>query len=192
MTKLTIPKLLAKNASFVNNPRLIKLREKLLSGQHPDVVVIGCSDSRVPPEVIFQLGSTLGRLFVIRTAGGVVDQIGMESVLYAIEHLKTKIIVVIGHHGCGAVTASCECVRAVSNPCEYPGFTSSIMSTFPESLKQSISNVSLTNKLPDKIIYSAIKYQARRTKDKIKKRVPDDVLVVSAVYNADGVVKIIR
>ena len=79
-------------------------RTELAEGQHPFAVIVSCSDSRVPPELIFDQG--LGDLFVIRTAGEVVDAIGEASIEYAVEHLGVKLIVVMGHQKCGAVGAA--------------------------------------------------------------------------------------
>lgn len=82
-------------------------REELAGeGQFPIAVVVSCSDSRVPPEIVFDQG--LGDLFVVRTAGEVVDAIALGSVEYAIEHLGVKLIVVLGHEDCGAVRAAVE------------------------------------------------------------------------------------
>ena len=74
------------------------------NGQHPFAVVVSCSDSRVPPEEIFD--QALGDLFVVRVAGNVVGPIETGSVEYAVEHLKAPLIVVLGHEQCGAVTAA--------------------------------------------------------------------------------------
>lgn len=79
-------------------------REKLAAGQHPIATVLGCSDSRVTPELIFDEG--LGDLFVIRVAGNIVDEDVTASIEYAVEHLDTHLIVVLGHENCGAVTAA--------------------------------------------------------------------------------------
>ena len=81
-------------------------REEIASGQKPFAVVIGCSDSRVPPEILFDCG--LGDLFVIRVAGNIVDKIVMGSVEYAVEHVGVRLVVVLGHSHCGAVTATVE------------------------------------------------------------------------------------
>lgn len=81
-------------------------RAELLSGQQPFAVIVGCSDSRIPPEVIFDLG--LGDIFVIRTAGNVLDDVGLGSLEYAVEHLRVPLILVLGHENCGAVTAALQ------------------------------------------------------------------------------------
>jgi len=72
-------------------------------GQKPFAVVITCSDSRVAPEIVFDQG--IGDLFVIRNAGNLISDIDMGSIEYAIEHLDTKLIVVLGHTECGAIKA---------------------------------------------------------------------------------------
>ena len=82
-------------------------RQNLLeNGQNPFAVIVCCSDSRVPPEIIFDLG--LGDLFVIRTAGNIVDEIGFGSIEYAVVHLHVPLVVVLGHDHCGAVQATVE------------------------------------------------------------------------------------
>ncbi len=81
-------------------------RIQLANGQYPFAVVVTCSDSRVPPELIFD--QALGSLFVIRVAGNVLDAIALGSVEYAVEHLNTKLVVVMGHEKCGAVKATVD------------------------------------------------------------------------------------
>lgn len=81
-------------------------RKRLSEGQRPFAVVLCCSDSRVAPEIIFD--QKLGDLFVIRNAGNVVDEDVLGSIEYAVEHLETPIVVVMGHSSCGAVIATCK------------------------------------------------------------------------------------
>jgi carbonic anhydrase len=88
-------------------------REFLAAGQRPKAIVIGCSDSRVPPELVFD--QSLGDLFVIRAAGNVVDTIALGSVEYAVEHLGSRLVIVLGHDRCGAVQAACA-GTATSSP----------------------------------------------------------------------------
>jgi carbonic anhydrase len=76
----------------------------LAQGQRPFVTILGCSDSRVPPELVFDAG--FGELFIIRVAGNVISPEVMGSLQYAAVHLKTQLIVVLGHEGCGAVQAA--------------------------------------------------------------------------------------
>ena len=74
------------------------------NGQKPYAVIVGCSDSRVIPESIFSAG--IGDLFVIRVAGNVIDNYQLGSIEYAVDHLGCKLVLVLGHTGCGAVGAA--------------------------------------------------------------------------------------
>jgi len=76
------------------------------NGQHPYAVILGCSDSRVPVETVFDAGP--GELFVIRTAGNVAGPLEMGSLEYAVQHLKTPLVLVLGHQQCGAVRAAVD------------------------------------------------------------------------------------
>ena len=78
-------------------------RVELAKGQNPPAIVLSCSDSRVPPEIVFDQG--LGDIFVVRVAGNVVDDDVLGSIEYAVEHLGSSLIVVMGHQSCGAVKA---------------------------------------------------------------------------------------
>jgi carbonic anhydrase len=82
------------------------VRESLAKSQKPYAVILSCSDSRVPPEVIFDKG--LGEIFVVRVAGNIPDPIVLGSIEYAVEHLGTPLIMVLGHERCGAVTAAVD------------------------------------------------------------------------------------
>merc|ERR1719343_428784 len=79
-------------------------RRALISKQFPSVAVLGCSDSRVPVEIVFDQG--LGDMFVIRVAGNCLDTATTASLQYAVHHLKVKVLIVMGHELCGAVKAS--------------------------------------------------------------------------------------
>ncbi len=85
---------------------LLDLRRTLARGQQPEAAVLCCSDSRVPAEIIFD--QSLGDLFVVRTAGLVLDPTSIGSLEYAVEHLKVPLLVIKGHESCGAVTAAVE------------------------------------------------------------------------------------
>lgn len=80
-----------------------KRREAKATFQRPYAVIVACSDSRMAPEILFDAG--IGELFVVRLAGNVVDQMAIESILYAVEHLGALTILVVGHESCGAVDA---------------------------------------------------------------------------------------
>jgi carbonic anhydrase len=84
-------------------------RAELVTGQEPFAIVLGCSDSRVPAEIVFDQG--LGDLFVIRVAGNVVAPSQVGSVEFAADRFGTRLVVVLGHSQCGAVTATIEELR---------------------------------------------------------------------------------
>jgi carbonic anhydrase len=102
-------------------------RAEVIEGQHPFAVIVGCSDSRVPPEIIFDQG--LGDLFVVRLAGHVVNDEALGSIEYAVEHLGTRLVMVLGHDRCGAVTA-------VVQGGEAPGHIASIFTAIAPAVQK--------------------------------------------------------
>jgi carbonic anhydrase len=101
----------AGNDRFARNlsqpvPLGVNRREELSKGQHPIAMVLSCADSRVPPEHVFNVG--LGDLFVIRTAGEVIDRSILATMEYGAEHLHVPLLVVMGHESCGAVQAAAD------------------------------------------------------------------------------------
>jgi len=79
-------------------------RAEVAKGQHPFAAVLACSDSRTPPEIIFDRG--LGDIFTVRVAGNVADQVVIESLDYSVKHLGVRVVMVLGHRRCGAVIAA--------------------------------------------------------------------------------------
>ena len=107
-----LQRLMAGNKRFVESQtrhRPLTIREtraKLVRGQKPYAIILCCSDSRVPPEIVFD--ETLGQLFVVRVAGNVVDPVVLGSIEYAVSHLGSSLIMVLGHEACGAVSAAMD------------------------------------------------------------------------------------
>ena len=104
-----LARLVAGNARFVRGEARFPTVQKdvlaeLAKGQRPGATVIGCSDSRVPPELVFDAG--FGELFIVRIAGNVISPEVMGTLQYAAVHLHTPLFVVLGHEGCGAVEAA--------------------------------------------------------------------------------------
>ncbi|MGR6835188.1 carbonic anhydrase [Syntrophomonas erecta] len=138
--------LLEGNRRFVAGGALIKditsdkRNELVLKGQKPFAVVLTCSDSRVPPELVFDQG--LGDLFVIRVAGNVVDQTVMSSVLYGAEHLQAPLVLVLGHDHCGAVKATVDGE-------EVPGISNKIKPLVDRRKSEGITGDSLCRKVED-------------------------------------------
>lgn len=109
------------NEDFLNDrPRAAPIdrqsRLRLAAGQEPFAAYLSCSDSRVPPELLF--GRGLGELFIVRNAGNTLDTSAMGSLEFAVSVLKVRLIVVMGHEACGAVDAAMKTVR---DGCQHPG-----------------------------------------------------------------------
>lgn len=92
------------NDRFIHPDQSIEHRIEVAKEQHPFAILLGCSDSRVPPEVIFDQG--IGDLFVIRVAGNCLDDVVIGSVEYAVAHLGVQLLLVLGHDKCGAIDAA--------------------------------------------------------------------------------------
>ncbi|MFY0651191.1 MAG: carbonic anhydrase [Cyclobacteriaceae bacterium] len=108
-TQEIVDRLKEGNARFVSdqlegNQQDGERRDSLTGGQAPWAIVLSCADSRVVPELAFDTG--LGELFVVRVAGNVANTSSIASIEYAVANLGTKVIVVLGHQSCGAVTAA--------------------------------------------------------------------------------------
>jgi len=116
-------RLIAGNMRFVQGlfqgRNMLDLRRTLTQGQQPEAAVLCCSDSRVPAEIIFD--QSLGDLFVVRTAGLVLEPTSIGSLEYAVAHLHVPLLVIKGHESCGAVTA------AVAHPETDEGHIGSIV-----------------------------------------------------------------
>jgi carbonic anhydrase len=111
-----LQQLLDGNARYVGDKATHPAARPSDAAQHPLAVILSCSDSRVPPEILLDQG--VGALFVVRDAGNTYDQLALESIQYTVGHLGTRLIVVMGHDQCGAVTAAVN---------EYPKPTQSPM-----------------------------------------------------------------
>lgn len=104
-----LEKLIAGNQRYVADQLVhyhqsVSRMRAIATGQHPFAIILGCADSRVPPEIIFDQG--LGDLFVIRVAGNILDDAILGSIEYAVEELGTTLVLVLGHERCGAVAAT--------------------------------------------------------------------------------------
>jgi carbonic anhydrase len=105
-----LQKLMDGNKRYVENQMTgsklcdVTMRHSLAKSQKPYAIILCCSDSRVPPEVIFDKG--LGEVFIVRVAGNIPDPVVLGSIEYAAEHLGSPLVMVLGHERCGAVTAT--------------------------------------------------------------------------------------
>ena len=164
---------------------LVERRHTLAKEQKPFAVIVGCSDSRVPPEFVFDV--TLGDTFVVRTAGEVVDAVALGSIEYAIEHLGTRLIVVLGHQRCGAVSA------AVSGAAET--------GDIPDVLKAILPAVEETKAQAGDPIDNAVRANARDVAKHLQSASPiiaplvksGEVKIVAAYYSLDtGQVELLK
>ncbi len=99
-----VDKLIEGNRKYISEGNRMLREETALNGQHPYAIIICCSDSRVVPEQIFS--TDIGDIFVIRVAGNVLDNHQLGSIEYAAAHLECRMVLVLGHTGCGAVEAA--------------------------------------------------------------------------------------
>jgi carbonic anhydrase len=130
--KNALEKLKAGNQRYINGKAVHfhqsrQRRSAIASAQHPFAIILGCADSRVPPEIIFDQG--LGDLFVIRVAGNIVDDAILGSIEYAAEELGTSLVLVMGHERCGAVAATVKHVNV-------PGHISTLTNAILPALEQ--------------------------------------------------------
>ena len=183
------------NARFVENvqnPQSTLLASNALTHVHePFAIILGCSDARVPAEIVFDQG--LGDLFVIRVAGNVVAPSQIGSVEFATEKFATKLVVVLGHSHCGAVTA---CVETLINP--YQQFSPNLRSIV-DRIRPSVYNLHeiYTANGQDidaqELINRGIKANVRMSVTQLKhgSRILEDavnngsLIIVGAVYDLD-------
>jgi len=158
-------------------------RERFLVKQRPFATVLGCSDSRVPPELLFDEG--FGELFVIRVAGNIVDADVVGSIQYAVEHLENKLIVVLGHQNCGAVTA------AISSPDQTTGEPPELGKLL-DRIRPAIASLD-RRRDREQLIAAAVEANARASVKQLR-QVPSiatamktkHVQIVGAVYHIDS------
>lgn len=156
-------------------------RLRLVDGQDPFAVILGCSDSRVPPEVLFDEG--LGDLFVIRNAGNIVDATSLASVEYAVAHLGVSLVLVLGHERCGAVTAAVDVTRQHE---EVRGHLWSLIDAIVPALDQTDE---ARGDVVDQAVCAHVRIQAerlRRSEPIVARAVKSGVIrVVGARYDID-------
>jgi carbonic anhydrase len=157
------------------------LRMHLSGGQHPKAVIITCSDSRVPPELVFDKG--LGDLFVIRVAGNIIDDAVLGSVEYAVEHLHTPLIVVMGHKNCGAISAA---VSDLQDPAKS-GINNHIRA-LTDRIEQAVNTVNLDEKdMTRKALLSNVMFSVdllRKSRPVLAEEVgKGDLRIEGAVYD---------
>jgi len=149
-------------------------RAETAQAQHPFAIVLGCADSRTAPEIVFD--QNIGDLFVVRTAGNLVDEHALGSFEYAVDHLGARLIVVLGHTRCGAVTAALASDTA-------PGHVQSLVRDIQPAVKAAKGK-------PGDALSATVTENARQVAAQIKAKaalgdLAKEVRIVSAVYDLD-------
>ena len=156
-------------------------RHQLAQFQQPFAVILACSDSRVPVEMVFDQG--LGDLFVIRVAGNIVDRAVLGSIEYAVDHLATPLVVVMGHQSCGAVSATLESLQHDTTP--HNAIARLVRAITPA--------VAVAEQRPGDLLDNTIRANAEQSRDaivnapEVKQALDSGALkVVSTYYNLDA------
>ncbi|MER2266897.1 carbonic anhydrase [Methylobacterium oxalidis] len=131
-------------------------RIEIARGQTPFVVLVGCSDSRVPPELLF--GRGLGELFIVRNAGNTVDTTAMGSIEYGVVELGVPLVVVLGHEKCGAVQAA---VSVVTDNAVFPG-------SIGKMIEPIVPAVLRARGQPGDFLDNAVRENVRRTVQRLR------------------------
>jgi len=153
-------------------------RAELTKDQHPFAVILSCSDSRVPPEIVFDQG--LGDLFVVRVAGNVIDDHGLGSIEYAVDHLGARLIVVLGHQSCGAVKAAKETIAAKG---KAPGHIQSLVTAIRPVVETTAKDdLDTTVKANVKHVVQALRSSTPILKAKVDS---GEVQVIGGYYSLD-------
>jgi carbonic anhydrase len=149
------------NDKFVTDSpvRSVQGRERRLEiarGQTPFAVLVSCSDSRVPPELLF--GRGLGELFIVRNAGNTVDTAALGSIQYAVAELGVPLILVLGHERCGAVDAA---VQVVKNNASFPG-------AIGQMIEPIVPAVIKAQSQPGDLLDNAVRENVRRVTNRLR------------------------
>ncbi len=172
---------------------LAKARLETQNRQQPYAIVLTCSDSRVAPEHIFDAG--IGEIFVVRTAGNVVDKIALGSIEYAAEHLYVSLLVVMGHEKCGAVKAAWEATEYGTRNTEpgtagAHGGQSKNIAAIVKAIIKSVNKAKRKNKTVEDAANENVKRQIReimRKSPACKKLAEEGKLkIVGAKYKLSG------
>ncbi len=154
-------------------------RDEMLKGQHPFVVILSCSDSRVPPELIFDQG--LGDIFEIRNAGNVLNEHVIGSIEYAVMHCGVKLIVIMGHQDCGAIAAT---LSGVSETKYIKALEDSIKPAIEDCKEQGLE-INSDNVVKAHVMQDIEELMAQDN-ELVKYMKDNDVKIVPAYYHLDS------
>lgn len=149
-------------------------RAETAQAQHPFAIIVACADSRTSPEIVFD--QNIGDLFVVRTAGNLIDDHGLGSIEYAVEHLGSRLIVVLGHERCGAVTAA---IASDSAPGHVQSLVRDIQPAVKATKGKEGNTLDLTIAENARLVAAKIRAQA------VLGKLAKEVRIVSGVYDLD-------
>ena len=153
-------------------------RTELAKTQHPFAAIVSCSDSRVPPEIVFDQG--LGDLFIVRVAGNVINDEGLGSIEYTVDHLGTRLILVLGHQSCGAVKAARETIAAKG---KAPGHIESLVTAIKPAVEATAKDdLDTTVKANVKNVVQALRSSTPILKAKVDS---GEIKVIGGYYSLD-------
>jgi carbonic anhydrase len=153
-------------------------RTELAKTQHPFAAIVSCSDSRVPPEIVFDQG--LGDLFIVRVAGNVINDEGLGSIEYSVDHLGTRLILVLGHQSCGAVKAAKETIAAKG---KAPGHIESLVTAIKPAVEATAKDdLDATIKANVKHVVEALRSSAPILMARVDS---GEIQVIGGYYNLD-------
>jgi len=187
-----LERLRAGNERFVSELRSLQSfptharRLELATGQQPFAIILGCSDSRVPAEIIFDQG--LGDLFVIRVAGNVVAPSQIGSVEFAAARFGVRLVVVLGHSRCGAVLATIEELESAS------ATSTRGLRSIVDRVRPAIEGLRAVGVSGDQLVHEGVRANVRASADHLRHGSPlleelminDGLLVVGAEYDLDN------
>lgn len=178
-----LERLRAGNDRFVNNRLTLNInddvRRRLVDGQAPFAIILGCSDSRVPTEVVFDQG--IGDLFVIRIAGNIVQPSQIGSVEFAAQNFGSRLVVVLGHTQCGAVDAT---ISALRNPAaEHSRNLASIVDKIRPAVEDLLADAEL-NEDQDAMMQRAVRENVRYSADALRHGSP----IIESLIENEGLV----
>lgn len=155
-----------------------KRRAELIKHQHPFAIILSCSDSRVPPEIVFDQG--LGDLFIVRVAGNVINDESLGSIEYGVDILGARLIVVLGHQSCGAVKAAKDTIAAKT---KAPAHIQSLVNAIRPAVEATMNgDLQATVEANVKDVVQALRASTPILKPKVDS---GDVRVIGANYSLD-------
>src|SRR5437764_7941085 len=153
-------------------------RTEMAKTQDPVSAIVSCSDSRLPPEIVFDQG--LGDLFVVRVAGNVINDEGLGSVEYTVDHLGTRLILVLGHQSCGAVKAARETIAAKG---KAPGHIESLVTAIKPAVEATAKDdLETTVKANVKNVVQALRSSTPILQAKVES---GEIQVIGGYYSLD-------